>query len=111
MLLLGLILAIYLKIWKTKHLKLKEKGKKGMILFQLKLIDTILLKLSCLYKVHAVTHIGRQIQMDKLPQFDLVMITKATNNFSLENKLGEGGFGSVYKVKLENTTQFLNIST
>lgn len=43
--------------------------------------------------------------MDKLPQFDLVMITKATNNFSLENKLGEGGFGSVYKVKLEKKTQ------
>ncbi|ESQ38136.1 hypothetical protein EUTSA_v10028498mg [Eutrema salsugineum] len=30
-------------------------------------------------------------------RFDLGMILTATNNFSLENKLGQGGFGSVYK--------------
>jgi hypothetical protein len=30
--------------------------------------------------------------------FDLVVIAKATNNFSNNNKLGEGGFGHVYKV-------------
>ncbi|KAG2689663.1 hypothetical protein I3760_09G148900 [Carya illinoinensis] len=29
--------------------------------------------------------------------FDLRMIVAATNNFSISNKLGEGGFGSVYK--------------
>ncbi|KAG6642649.1 hypothetical protein CIPAW_09G154500 [Carya illinoinensis] len=29
--------------------------------------------------------------------FDLRMIVAATNNFSVSNKLGEGGFGSVYK--------------
>lgn len=31
-------------------------------------------------------------------QFDLATLQSATNNFSMENKLGEGGFGSVYKV-------------
>ena len=31
-------------------------------------------------------------------QFDLSTIEAATNNFSDENKLGEGGFGPVYKV-------------
>ena len=30
--------------------------------------------------------------------FDLVVIINATNNFSNDNKLGEGGFGPVYKV-------------
>ena len=30
--------------------------------------------------------------------FDLAVITNATNNFSNNNKLGEGGFGPVYKV-------------
>nr|GMD68132.1 G-type lectin S-receptor-like serine/threonine-protein kinase At4g27290 isoform X1 [Ipomoea batatas] len=33
----------------------------------------------------------------ELPLFDLSKITRATNNFSDENKLGEGGFGPVYK--------------
>ncbi|XP_070028389.1 G-type lectin S-receptor-like serine/threonine-protein kinase At4g27290 isoform X4 [Nicotiana sylvestris] len=36
-----------------------------------------------------------------LPLFALSTITKATSNFSAENKLGEGGFGSVYKGILE----------
>ncbi|KAJ0018337.1 hypothetical protein Pint_10808 [Pistacia integerrima] len=33
-----------------------------------------------------------------LPMFDLRTIVAATDNFSTDNKLGEGGFGSVYKV-------------
>ncbi|KAL5730611.1 hypothetical protein ACHQM5_003412 [Ranunculus cassubicifolius] len=33
----------------------------------------------------------------ELPVFDLSTITNATNNFAEENKLGEGGFGAVYK--------------
>ncbi|KAK7246625.1 hypothetical protein RIF29_41495 [Crotalaria pallida] len=39
-------------------------------------------------------------QMDdlELPMFDFKTITMATDNFSEANKLGEGGFGSVYKV-------------
>jgi hypothetical protein len=31
-------------------------------------------------------------------QFDFGKIKVATNNFSNENKLGQGGFGAVYKV-------------
>ncbi|XP_004295782.1 PREDICTED: G-type lectin S-receptor-like serine/threonine-protein kinase At4g27290-like [Fragaria vesca subsp. vesca] len=33
----------------------------------------------------------------ELPLFDLSTIETATNNFSINNKLGEGGFGPVYK--------------
>ncbi|CAN4079369.1 unnamed protein product [Withania somnifera] len=32
-----------------------------------------------------------------LPLFDIAAISDATNNFSLNNKLGEGGFGPVYR--------------
>lgn len=34
----------------------------------------------------------------EIPLFDLSTITKATNNFSVSRKIGEGGFGPVYKV-------------
>ncbi|KAM4101973.1 hypothetical protein ACB094_05G187200 [Castanea mollissima] len=34
--------------------------------------------------------------------FDLSTMQTATNNFSYENKLGEGGFGAVFKGKLAN---------
>ncbi|XP_058747474.1 G-type lectin S-receptor-like serine/threonine-protein kinase At4g27290 [Vicia villosa] len=36
----------------------------------------------------------------EIPFFDLATILNATNNFSIDNKLGEGGFGPVYKGKL-----------
>ncbi|CDY57036.1 BnaC08g14920D [Brassica napus] len=38
----------------------------------------------------------------ELPLFELTTIVEATDNFSLNNKLGAGGFGSVYKGVLEN---------
>lgn len=33
-----------------------------------------------------------------LPSFDLATIVAATDNFSSENMIGEGGFGQVYRV-------------
>ncbi|XAR56617.1 Non-specific serine/threonine protein kinase [Bertholletia excelsa] len=37
----------------------------------------------------------------ELPLFDFHTIAKSTNDFSVNNKLGEGGFGPVYKGRLE----------
>ncbi|CAL5344768.1 unnamed protein product [Camellia sinensis] len=40
----------------------------------------------------------RTVEEDlELPLFDLVTISNATDNFSFANKIGEGGFGPVYK--------------
>lgn len=44
------------------------------------------------------------IQSSEALQFDFETIRDATDNFSDANKLGEGGFGSVYKVKYINRT-------
>ncbi|CBI20410.3 unnamed protein product, partial [Vitis vinifera] len=40
---------------------------------------------------------GEKKEVD-LPMFSCASVSIATNNFSIENKLGEGGFGPVYKV-------------
>ena len=41
--------------------------------------------------------------------FDLGCIVAATDNFSPINKLGQGGFGSVFKVKLQFIMALLNV--
>ncbi|KAI3778299.1 hypothetical protein L2E82_07493 [Cichorium intybus] len=46
---------------------------------------------------------GVQIEhLDEIPVFSLNQIVKATGNFSNNNKIGEGGFGPVYKGILED---------
>ncbi|RVW68932.1 G-type lectin S-receptor-like serine/threonine-protein kinase B120 [Vitis vinifera] len=39
---------------------------------------------------------GEKKEVD-LPMFSFASVSASTNNFCIENKLGEGGFGSVYK--------------
>ncbi|PON49884.1 S-receptor-like serine/threonine-protein kinase [Parasponia andersonii] len=45
---------------------------------------------------------GCQEEDLELPLFDLSTMYTATDNFSFHNKLGEGGFGPVYRGKLED---------
>ncbi|KAJ7014898.1 G-type lectin S-receptor-like serine/threonine-protein kinase [Populus alba x Populus x berolinensis] len=46
-------------------------------------------------------HSGPKEELE-LPLFQFTTIAKATNGFSLNNKIGEGGFGPVYKGTLED---------
>ncbi|XP_048438346.1 G-type lectin S-receptor-like serine/threonine-protein kinase At1g11410 [Pyrus x bretschneideri] len=50
----------------------------------------------------ARTNIDESGINSELPFFELSTIVKATNNFTSNNKLGTGGFGSVYKGVLDN---------
>ncbi|XP_027361433.1 G-type lectin S-receptor-like serine/threonine-protein kinase B120 [Abrus precatorius] len=43
---------------------------------------------------------GNQLSGPEFPLFNFSCISIATDNFSEENKLGQGGFGPVYKVKM-----------
>ncbi|KAG2302623.1 hypothetical protein Bca52824_031274 [Brassica carinata] len=45
---------------------------------------------------------GLKPHVSVLNFFEMNIIQTATNNFSLSNKLGQGGFGSVYKGKLQD---------
>ncbi|KAL2931627.1 Cysteine-rich receptor-like protein kinase 10 [Bienertia sinuspersici] len=53
----------------------------------------------------AVTETGEDFTNAESLQYDLATLQCATNNFSSENKLGEGGFGGVYKATLSNGQQ------
>lgn len=44
----------------------------------------------------------------ELPVFSFKTIAKATNNFSENNKLGEGGFGPVYMVIIHISTSHMH---
>ena len=41
-----------------------------------------------------------QVKVQELPLFDFVKLASATNNFHEYNKLGQGGFGPVYRVRV-----------
>ncbi|KAJ1441969.1 S-locus glycoprotein domain [Sesbania bispinosa] len=69
------------------------------------------LLLFCIYAIYRIRRkiaenskttedIERHLDELDLPLFDLSTLTIATNSFSLNNKIGQGGFGSVYKGKL-----------
>jgi len=57
-------------------------------------------------------HISRENNTDdlELPLMEFEEVAMATNNFSNANKLGQGGFGIVYKVKMiENLIHNLSL--
>ena len=57
-----------------------------------------------------ITHVpARKDMKDQESPISLTYICEATNNFSESNKLGQGGFGSVYKVIVSLTKYAIGI--
>ncbi|CAA2993145.1 G-type lectin S-receptor-like serine threonine-kinase At4g27290 isoform X1 [Olea europaea subsp. europaea] len=86
----------------------KGKRRKLLILSLTSLMGMILLGLSSMLyywkkkKSYKKTARASHNEDHELPLFDLSTISKATNNFSINNKLGQGGYGPVYKGMLED---------
>ncbi|XP_050369504.1 G-type lectin S-receptor-like serine/threonine-protein kinase At1g11410 isoform X2 [Argentina anserina] len=66
--------------------------------------DKVVSRVGSMYLEKSIGDLDDQstINSSELPFFDLSIISAATNNFSASNKLGAGGFGSVYKGVLSN---------
>ncbi|CAL5335848.1 unnamed protein product [Camellia sinensis] len=82
LLFLGISVTLYLRRRKKKNSQLNREGN---LMHNSK---------------HCYTYKSQKEDLE-LPLFDLAVIANSTNNFSINNKLGEGGFGPVYKGILE----------
>ncbi|KAM3749717.1 hypothetical protein ACB098_05G208200 [Castanea mollissima] len=76
--------------WIAKH-KARKKKEKEILLFNR----------GEAHKIFPSDNLN-QVKVQELPLFSFENLASATNNFHLSNKLGQGGFGSVYKGKLSD---------
>ncbi|KAL6517093.1 hypothetical protein OROHE_017799 [Orobanche hederae] len=100
---------LYIRMDSTE---LESEGKKRVILIAsltsgtglvlLCLIHILVWKKKCSNKMDEGSFLCDNSKESELPFFTLSTILKATNNFSINNKLGEGGFGPVFRGMLED---------
>ncbi|KAL3821549.1 hypothetical protein ACJIZ3_007454 [Penstemon smallii] len=87
-------------LWFDDLVDIKELSAEGQdIYIRMASSEIILVMLCCYGNNHPDERHNEHLE---LLLFDLRTITKATENFSINNKLGEGGFGPVYKGLLED---------
>ncbi|KAF7112207.1 hypothetical protein RHSIM_RhsimUnG0256400 [Rhododendron simsii] len=80
-------------LWRQKS---RNKGE-DLVLFDL---GTSIGAANCNINESGKSHTGKKKEVD-LPLFSFASVSAATDNFSNTNKLGKGGFGLVYKGKLQ----------
>ncbi|KAI7987259.1 G-type lectin S-receptor-like serine/threonine-protein kinase RKS1 [Camellia lanceoleosa] len=95
---------------KDQHLKKKRSisvdKKKAIVVTSVVVMLALIISLVCwLVMKKARRDVGFNNEASdeeklELPIFDMITIAAATNKFSDTNKIGEGGFGPVYKVCL-----------
>ncbi|GMI63692.1 hypothetical protein like AT4G21390 [Hibiscus trionum] len=99
--LLVLLLASFIVFWRRKSLK--DKGEIDDTSQDILLFDVEMSVTTSSREISDSENAGKRTRKDTaFPLFSFTSISEATENFSLENKLGEGGFGPVYKGKLLN---------
>ncbi|KAK4858454.1 hypothetical protein QYF36_016605 [Acer negundo] len=80
------ICSFFLWRWMAKHKALKDKSR------------ALLLDRDDTCSVKNLNN----VELQDLPLFNFEKLATATNNFHLTNKLGQGGFGPVYKGELQD---------
>ncbi|KAL1565280.1 cysteine-rich receptor-like protein kinase 43 [Salvia divinorum] len=98
----------------TTHLKLPGKGIDekaviggtvgGSLLFVIVTITLMWFKFSRQLKNALIANILGATQLQLPNRYSYTDLKEATNNFSEENKIGQGAFGAVYKATLKNDT-------
>ncbi|XP_054795174.1 G-type lectin S-receptor-like serine/threonine-protein kinase At1g11330 isoform X1 [Prosopis cineraria] len=90
-----IIVAAYIVWWWAARHFARRKGNNGALTLEIE-------------ESHLKNHRANLIEdlkiakLEELPLFDFGIIATATNNFSFANKLGRGGFGTVYKGELRD---------
>ncbi|KAK9024627.1 hypothetical protein V6N11_004785 [Hibiscus sabdariffa] len=99
--LLVLLLASFIVFRRRKSLK--DKGEMDDTSQDILLFDVEMTITTSSREFSDSENPGKRTRKDTaFPLFSFASVSEATENFSLENKLGEGGFGPVYKGKLLN---------
>nr|GLL24032.1 G-type lectin S-receptor-like serine/threonine-protein kinase At1g11300 isoform X5 [Ipomoea trifida] len=110
---------LYIRLAYSELDQKKERKDHRVIILVITLSIGSLVIASCMYfglvkhrgkKWNHIIHWGKnmhregasQVELDDLPVFMFETIAKATQNFHSDNELGQGGFGSVYKGKLDD---------
>ncbi|ESR65312.1 hypothetical protein CICLE_v10007451mg [Citrus x clementina] len=75
----------------------KNKKQVMIIITSISLATAVIFIGGLMYRRKKHSNQGNEKEEMELPIFDLKIIANATDNFSEKNKLGEGGFGPVYK--------------
>ncbi|KAA8519917.1 hypothetical protein F0562_014173 [Nyssa sinensis] len=84
------ICTVYLRRWIAKHRDSQAEGKKK---------GKMLSKGGESFNERMPWDSMDQVKLEELPLFNFKKLAIATNNFHLGNKLGQGGFGLVYKAR------------
>ncbi|XP_022717014.1 G-type lectin S-receptor-like serine/threonine-protein kinase At4g27290 isoform X1 [Durio zibethinus] len=85
-----------------RKMKSKEKRKAVVIAISIIIATGMMVTMVLLYKRKKnLSNEGKHKEKMELPLFDFATIVNATDNFSTSNKLGQGGFGHVYKGMLK----------
>ncbi|KAE8723520.1 Serine/threonine kinase [Hibiscus syriacus] len=99
--LLVLLSASFIVFWRRKMFK--DKGERDDTSQDILLFDVEMSITTSSREFSDTDNPGKLTRKDTtFPLFSFASVSEATENFSLENKLGEGGFGPVYMGKLLN---------